>query len=80
MKKKILVNCFMFWNSAKNIPDVVLLETKDLQHCNSDTVSQALIESCTKYNFDVIRCDTFLFDNTNYMSGSVGAPLQNSID
>ncbi|CAG8510138.1 14893_t:CDS:2 [Cetraspora pellucida] len=29
------------------------IKTKDLQHCNSDTVSQALVESCAKYNLDV---------------------------
>ncbi|CAG8772554.1 13129_t:CDS:1, partial [Ambispora leptoticha] len=41
-EKKILVECFMFWNSEKNMPNTVLLETKDLIRCNSDTISQAL--------------------------------------
>ncbi|CAG8825595.1 7154_t:CDS:2 [Cetraspora pellucida] len=74
-EKKILVECFMFWNSVKNMPDVILLETKDLQCCNSDTVSQALSESCTKYGFDTMRCLTFLSDNTNYMSGHIGGAI-----
>ncbi|CAG8544347.1 14095_t:CDS:2 [Acaulospora morrowiae] len=59
----------MFWNSTKNIPDVLLLETKDLQHCNADTISKALFESCTKYNLNLSQCFTFLSNNTNYMSG-----------
>ena len=74
-KKKILLECFMFWNSAKNMPDIVLLETKDIQHCNSNTISQALIGSCTKYNLNTAQCLIFLFDNTNYMSGQVGGAV-----
>src|SRR5690349_5624925 len=69
------MECFMFWNSEKNMPDVVLLKTKDLWHCNSDTVSRALFESCTKYKLDTSRCLTFLSDNTNYMSGHVGGAV-----
>ncbi|CAG8751564.1 6611_t:CDS:2, partial [Cetraspora pellucida] len=71
-EKKILMECFMFWNSEKNIPDIVLLETKDLWQYNSDTVSQALFKSYIKYKLDTSRCLTFLSDNTNYMSGHVG--------
>ncbi|RIB05311.1 hypothetical protein C2G38_2219965 [Gigaspora rosea] len=66
--KKNISGVFYVLEFRKNIPDVVLLETKDLRHCNSDTVSQALFESYKKYKLDTRRCLTFLSDNTNYMS------------
>ena len=61
--------CLMIWNSIKNIPDIILLETKELLRCNSDTITQALIETCADYNIDTKKCLTFLSDNINYMSG-----------
>ncbi|CAI2180845.1 11067_t:CDS:2 [Funneliformis geosporum] len=72
----VLVECFMFWNSAKNMTDVILLETKNLQRCDSDTISQALIETCTKYNINTAQCLTFLSDNTNYMSDHIGGAVE----
>jgi len=68
-EKKVFLICLMIWNSIKNIPDIILLETKELLRCNSDTITQALIETCADYNIDTKKCLTFLSDNINYMSG-----------
>src|SRR5207248_1408318 len=67
-EKKVFLICVMFWNSTNNTPNIILLETKDLLRCNSDTITQALIDTCTNYNIDTKKCLTFLSDNTNYIS------------
>lgn len=46
---------FMFWNSEKNIPDVVLLETKDLQHFLSDNTKVIVSEFPLNMRSEIIQ-------------------------
>ncbi len=66
---KVFIICFMYWNETKNLPDVSLVEMKDLITCDAKTVAQTIIDTCNKYSIDIRICQTFLSDNTNYMAG-----------
>lgn len=66
---KVFVICFMYWNEKKNLPNVSLVEMKDLITCDAKTVAQAIMDTCNKYSINTRICWTFLSDNTNYMSG-----------
>jgi fumarate reductase subunit C len=50
---------------------------KDLDRCNSDTVSTSVLEAIRSFNLDPKHCLYWLTDNTNYMSGSKGGAVIN---
>ncbi|CAB4435112.1 unnamed protein product [Rhizophagus irregularis] len=67
---KLFVICFMYWDSNANVPKITLLELKNLNQCTGAVVSQIVTESCKQHNLDPSTCQTWVTDNTAYMSGN----------
>ncbi|CAG8527693.1 9572_t:CDS:2, partial [Funneliformis caledonium] len=65
---KVFLICFMYWNEIKNLPDMLLVKMKDLITCDAKTIAQIIIDTCNKYSIDTRIYQTFLSDNTNYMT------------
>ena len=75
--KKIFLTCISHWNVIKEEPILTILNMKNLDRCNSDTVSTSVLEAIKSSNLDPEHCLYWLTDNTSYMSGSKGGAVVN---
>lgn len=75
--KKIFLVCVSHWNVVKEEPILTILSMKDLDRCNSATVSTSVLEATRSFNLNPNHCLYWLTDNTSYMSGSKGGAVVN---
>src|SRR6185369_3470359 len=64
--KKIFLVCVSHWNVVEEKPILTILNMKDLDRCNSNTVSTSVLEAISSFNLDPNHCLYWLTDNTNY--------------
>ncbi|CAG8577621.1 28727_t:CDS:2 [Gigaspora margarita] len=67
---KNLAICYQAWNKQKQTPTVTMVHLKNIFKCNSETISNSVIESIQKEGLDVTKCILWTTDNTAYMSSN----------
>ncbi|GBC05120.1 hypothetical protein RclHR1_06040011 [Rhizophagus clarus] len=67
---KNLVICYQAWNEQKQAPVVITTNLLNISKCNSETVSNSVIESIKKEGLNIMKCTLWTTDNTAYMSSN----------
>ncbi|RIB26582.1 hypothetical protein C2G38_2138235 [Gigaspora rosea] len=53
---KNLIICYQAWNKHKQFPTLTMVHLKNIFKCNSETISNAIIESIQKEGLDIKKC------------------------
>ncbi|GBB89377.1 hypothetical protein RclHR1_16030006 [Rhizophagus clarus] len=65
---KNFVLCYQVWDEKEQMPIVTMSCLKDIPKCNSETVSNIVIQSIQEDGLDITKCILWVTDNTAYMS------------
>src|SRR2546423_14030291 len=65
---KNFVVCFMYRDIKQNMPITTIVDLKDMNKCDAESVSESVIETCDNHNIDVKKCMVWLTANMAYLS------------
>ncbi|CAG8715463.1 5254_t:CDS:2, partial [Racocetra persica] len=55
----------------KNLPSITMIDLKDINKYNAETVSKIVIEVCNSYNINISKYAVWLTNNTAYLLGNL---------
>ncbi|PKC55071.1 hypothetical protein RhiirA1_504521 [Rhizophagus irregularis] len=67
---KNFVLCYQVWSEKEQAPIVIMTSLKDIPRCNSETVSNEVIQSIREDGLDITKCILWVTDNTAYMASN----------
>lgn len=67
---KNFVFCYQVWSKKEQVPIVIMASLKDIPRCNSETVSNSVIQTIQENGLDIAKCVLWVTDNTAYMASN----------
>ncbi|PKY52833.1 hypothetical protein RhiirA4_470718 [Rhizophagus irregularis] len=67
---KNFVLCYQVWSEKEQAPIVIMASLKDIPRCNSETVSNSVIQTIQENGLDIAKCVLWVTDNTAYMASN----------